>query len=378
MQDHLHPIVARAASRRWHCAPLLGRGRCCRLPTPAADRRRRRQFRPTTASAIRSRSREGEPHVEMFIGADRGGLTPSQRAERRCAFAQAWRREATGGFVVERAGRRRPTSAPPRDARARSASILGASGVPPHAIEVAALQAGDPARSARSASSIRRCGAQAGPCGVWPDDIGPSFDRELHREPPRTGISAAPTSAISPPGRQPGRSGAAARRDPGLHARAARPCSKNTARASRPPRNTRMPTRARSATSANDQVRRSKRGEAERRARRDRRRATSTSRRCRASRSRRSAKRADTAAAIQAAGEDRRMAKAHCKMQMGGVDGGRRGLSQLADAQRHHASRRRAAATSCSAASIRSPRSATPARASSSSAISTTSCSIAS
>ena len=44
----------------------------------------------------------------------------------------------------------------------------------------------------------------------------------------------------------------------------------------------------------------------------------------------------ETAAAIQAAGEDRRLAKAHLKIQMGGMTAARRSLPQLADAQRHH------------------------------------------
>ena len=45
----------------------------------------------------------------------------------------------------------------------------------------------------------------------------------------------------------------------------------------------------------------------------------------------------ETAAAIQAAGEDRRMAKAHLRIQMGGADRRRRSLPELADAERHRA-----------------------------------------
>ena len=65
---------------------------------------------------------------------------------------------------------------------------------------------------------------------------------------------------------------------------------------------------------------------------------------------------------MQAAGEDRRMAKAHLKVQMGGI---------TAAIEAYRASptpnvviiETRAAARSCSPGSIRSPRSATPARA---------------
>src|SRR4051812_42791534 len=44
--------------------------------------------------------REGRQTLTVFIGDRRGGLTPSQRAEVG-ALASSWRREATGGFVVE-------------------------------------------------------------------------------------------------------------------------------------------------------------------------------------------------------------------------------------------------------------------------------------
>ena len=43
---------------------------------------------------------EGERTVELVLGSNRGGLTPVQRADV-LAFAQMWRREATGGIVVD-------------------------------------------------------------------------------------------------------------------------------------------------------------------------------------------------------------------------------------------------------------------------------------
>src|SRR5437868_279348 len=44
--------------------------------------------------------REGEQRLELFVGSNRGPLTARQRAEV-IAFARAWRREATGGVLVE-------------------------------------------------------------------------------------------------------------------------------------------------------------------------------------------------------------------------------------------------------------------------------------
>src|SRR5262245_57288039 len=44
--------------------------------------------------------READRTLQMFIGSNRSELTPSQRAEL-LAFAQSWRREATGGVVID-------------------------------------------------------------------------------------------------------------------------------------------------------------------------------------------------------------------------------------------------------------------------------------
>ena len=47
---------------------------------------------------------ETDHTLEVFIGSNRGELNATQRAEV-LEFAQTWRREATGGVVVESAGR---------------------------------------------------------------------------------------------------------------------------------------------------------------------------------------------------------------------------------------------------------------------------------
>jgi len=56
-------------------------------------------------------------------------------------------------------------------------SILAATGVPPNSMLVRTYQAG-----ARTLATVRitypKITAQAGPCGVWPQDVGPSFNRE--------------------------------------------------------------------------------------------------------------------------------------------------------------------------------------------------------
>ena len=50
--------------------------------------------------------KEGKKSLTLFVGAGRGGLSPTQRAEV-LAFAQNWKRDATGGVTIDRPGRRR-------------------------------------------------------------------------------------------------------------------------------------------------------------------------------------------------------------------------------------------------------------------------------
>ena len=117
---------------------------------------------------------EGEHSVEIFVGRNRGGLTPSQRADV-LSFAQVWRREANSGIIVDvpnRAAIARAATASVREI----ASILIASGIPRRAINVRSY------RSANVPSSIKltyaKVVAEAGPCGLWPHDLGPSLNYE--------------------------------------------------------------------------------------------------------------------------------------------------------------------------------------------------------
>jgi pilus assembly protein CpaD len=117
--------------------------------------------------------REGDRTVEIFVGRNRGGLTPAQRADV-LAFAQQWRREATSGVIIDV-----PSSGPTAHAAADSMrevhSILNASGVPGKAVYVRGYR---PPPSALASIKIRytKLTAEAGPCGQGPHDIGPSMD----------------------------------------------------------------------------------------------------------------------------------------------------------------------------------------------------------
>lgn len=118
---------------------------------------------------------EADRTMQLFIGANRASLTPTQRAQV-LEFAQTWRNEATGGVLIDL-----PTGTVNEQAAAGALreiqSILAASGVPPQSTMVRTYNAG-----ARSFATVRitypKVTAQAGPCGMWPKDIGPTADPE--------------------------------------------------------------------------------------------------------------------------------------------------------------------------------------------------------
>jgi pilus assembly protein CpaD len=131
---------------------------------------------------------EADRTLQLFIGANRGTLTPAQRAEV-LAFAQRWKREATGGVVIDL-----PTGSSNEHASADALreiqSILAASGVPPQSMAVRSYRATE-----RALATIRvtypRIAAQAGPCGLWPEDIGPSLNRDYTENQPFWNLGCA-------------------------------------------------------------------------------------------------------------------------------------------------------------------------------------------
>ena len=103
--------------------------------------------------------KEAPRTVELFIGNRRGTLTGAQRAEV-LAFAQAWRREATGGVLID------VPSGTPNERSAAAAlqevrSILAGAGVPPEAVATRPNTASDPRKLATHAAPLsegnRRC-----------------------------------------------------------------------------------------------------------------------------------------------------------------------------------------------------------------------------
>jgi pilus assembly protein CpaD len=123
--------------------------------------------------------REGVHTVELFIGTKRGELTLDQRGDV-LAFAHTWRRDAAGGVIIDL------PSGTSNEVAAASAlqevrAMLTGAGVPPQDIAVRPYRPSDPRTLATLRLNYPRMVASAGPCGMWPHDLGPTIDRE-HNE----------------------------------------------------------------------------------------------------------------------------------------------------------------------------------------------------
>jgi len=156
--------------------------------------------------------REGDRAVEIFVGRNRGGLTPPQRADV-LAFAQQWRREGTSGVIIDvpQAG---PSARAAADSMREVHSILAASGVPAKAVYVRGYRPG-PAALASIKLRYFKLMAEAGPCGVWPKDLGPSADGDDFSNNPYWNLGCAtqrnlaamvanPADLVQPRGEGPG------------------------------------------------------------------------------------------------------------------------------------------------------------------------------
>jgi len=123
---------------------------------------------------------EADKTVEVLVGNRRGGLTASQRADV-TAFAQSWLHEGTGGIAIDL-----PTATPNAYAATQTLheiqSIFAAVGVPPHGIKVREYRPTDPRQLATIKLNYPKIIADAGPCGLWPEDLGPTFKNPIYTE----------------------------------------------------------------------------------------------------------------------------------------------------------------------------------------------------
>jgi pilus assembly protein CpaD len=116
---------------------------------------------------------EANRSIVIFVGHARGGLSPSQRADV-VGLARTWVNEGTGAIVADV-----PVDTPNAWAAASAfrevRSLLSAGGVPANGVSLRHYHPDDPRTLATIRLSYPRIAAVAGPCGLWPADLGPSI-----------------------------------------------------------------------------------------------------------------------------------------------------------------------------------------------------------
>lgn len=111
--------------------------------------------------------------IVVFVGHARGGLTAAQRADV-MGLASTWMHEGTGAIHIDM-----PSGTPNGRAAADSLreiqAMLAAAGVPPRGVIVRPYHPEDPRFLPPIRLTYSKIAAVAGPCGLWPEDLGPSI-----------------------------------------------------------------------------------------------------------------------------------------------------------------------------------------------------------
>jgi len=123
---------------------------------------------------------EAERSLVLFVGRGRGGLSAEQRADV-VGLAQTWVHEGTGGIVAD-VPVRTPNARAAESAFHEAQALLAAAGVPPRGVTVHHYHPDDPRQLATVRLSYTRISAVAGPCGLWPEDLGPSIKNRSYFE----------------------------------------------------------------------------------------------------------------------------------------------------------------------------------------------------
>jgi pilus assembly protein CpaD len=121
---------------------------------------------------------EADRSLVIFVGQARGGLSASQRADV-MGLAQIWLREGTGAISAD-------VPVDTRNARAAAdtlreiQALLGAAGIPPRGVVVRQYHPEDPRQMATIRLNYPKMSAVAGPCGLWPEDLGPAINNKSY------------------------------------------------------------------------------------------------------------------------------------------------------------------------------------------------------
>jgi pilus assembly protein CpaD len=123
---------------------------------------------------------EANRAVVIFVGHARGGLSAAQRADV-IGLAETWLHEGTGAITADLPVDT-PNARAAADAFREVHALLAAAGVPPRGIAVHHYHPEDPRQLATIRLNYPKISAVAGPCGLWPEDLGPSIKNKGYYE----------------------------------------------------------------------------------------------------------------------------------------------------------------------------------------------------
>jgi pilus assembly protein CpaD len=123
---------------------------------------------------------EADRSVVVFVGRGRGGLSAAQRADV-MGLAQAWLREGTGAISID-VPVDTPNARAAQDSLREIRATFAAAGIPPRAVNIRQYHPEDPRHMAAIRLNYPKISAVAGPCGLWPEDLGPSIHNKSYFE----------------------------------------------------------------------------------------------------------------------------------------------------------------------------------------------------
>jgi pilus assembly protein CpaD len=144
-------------------------GACTDTPTETVTGRIPDDYRLRHPIVIQEANRS----VVIFVGQARGGLSAAQRADV-IGLARVWLSEGTGAIVAD-VPFDTPNARAAESAFRETKTLLSAAGVPPHAVVVHPYHPDDPRQLATIRLNYPKISTVAGPCGLWPEDLGPSI-----------------------------------------------------------------------------------------------------------------------------------------------------------------------------------------------------------